>query len=63
VRDGETGYVVDHDSPALVDRLTELLTDRDLAARMGKAGRAWVEREWHWDAQAERMRRLLRHYA
>ncbi|WP_412542141.1 glycosyltransferase family 4 protein [Longispora sp. K20-0274] len=59
VLEGETGYVVDHDSPALVDRLVELLTDRELAARMGKAGRAWVEKEWNWDAQAERMRSLL----
>ncbi|MGY0233580.1 glycosyltransferase family 4 protein [Longispora urticae] len=59
VLEGETGYVVDHDSPALVDRLVDLLTDRDLAARLGKAGRAWVEKEWHWDAQADRMKALL----
>ncbi|GIG60732.1 glycosyl transferase family 1 [Longispora fulva] len=59
VLEGETGYVVDHDSPALVDRLVDLLTDRELAARMGKAGRAWVEKEWNWDAQAARMRTLL----
>jgi phosphatidylinositol alpha-1,6-mannosyltransferase len=36
-----------------------LLTDRDLARRMGTAGRAWVEAEWRWEIQAERMRALL----
>jgi phosphatidylinositol alpha-1,6-mannosyltransferase len=60
VREGETGFVVDgRDPAALVDRLVTLLTDRDLAARMGKAGRAWVEREWRWDTQAGRLRDLL----
>jgi phosphatidylinositol alpha-1,6-mannosyltransferase len=60
VREGETGFVVDgRDRAALVDRLVTLLNDRDLAARMGKAGRAWVEREWRWDTQAARLRDLL----
>ncbi|MFY1699050.1 glycosyltransferase family 4 protein [Solwaraspora sp. WMMA2101] len=60
VRDGETGYVVDGRDPAqLADRLTELLRDRDLARRMGAAGRAWVEREWRWDTQADRLASLL----
>jgi phosphatidylinositol alpha-1,6-mannosyltransferase len=61
VRDGETGYVVGgQDSAGLTDRLVALLTDRDLARRMGAAGRAWVERDWRWDTQAEHMRKLLR---
>lgn len=60
VRDGETGYVVDGRDPAgLADRLTDLLRDRDLARRMGAAGRAWVEREWRWDTQAARLASLL----
>lgn len=58
VLDGETGYVVG-DLTGLVDRLVELLTDRALAQRMGAAGRAWVEREWRWDLQAQRLRDLL----
>jgi phosphatidylinositol alpha-1,6-mannosyltransferase len=36
-----------------------LLADRDLAQRMGAAGRAWVEKEWGWDTQSARMRALL----
>ena len=60
VREGETGYVVGgRDLARLVDRLAGLLTDRDLAARMGAAGRSWVEREWRWETQAQRLRRLL----
>ena len=60
VRDGETGYVVNGRDPSqLADRLGVLLTDRELARRMGAAGRAWVEREWRWDTQAQRMASLL----
>ncbi|MFY1637346.1 glycosyltransferase family 4 protein [Solwaraspora sp. WMMB335] len=60
VRDGETGYVVDGRDPIRVaDRVAGLLTDRELARRMGAAGRDWVDREWRWDAQAQRMTSLL----
>jgi phosphatidyl-myo-inositol dimannoside synthase len=60
VLEGETGFVVGgRDLAALTDRLVTLLTDRDLARRMGSAGRAWVERRWRWESQAERMRELL----
>ncbi|WIM98058.1 glycosyltransferase family 4 protein [Actinoplanes oblitus] len=60
VREGETGYVVGgRDVPAIAARVAELLSDPDLARTMGKAGRAWVEREWRWETQAARLRRLL----
>jgi len=60
VLDGETGCLVDgRDVDALADRLVTLLADRDLARRMGAAGRAWVEAEWRWDTQADRMAALL----
>jgi phosphatidyl-myo-inositol dimannoside synthase len=60
VIEGETGYVVGgRDLAALTDRLVETLTDRDLAARLGAAGRKWIESEWTWDHQAARMRDLL----
>jgi phosphatidylinositol alpha-1,6-mannosyltransferase len=60
VREGETGYVVNgRDLPALVDRLTLLLTDRALAAKLGGAGRSWVEQQWRWHTQAARLRSLL----
>lgn len=60
VRDGETGYVVDGRDRAMVaDRLATVLENRALAARMGEAGRRWVEAEWRWDAQAARLRAVL----
>jgi phosphatidylinositol alpha-1,6-mannosyltransferase len=60
VREGETGYVVDgRDLGAIAERVATLLEDRDLAARMGAAGRTWVEREWRWEAQAGRLQALL----
>lgn len=60
VREGETGFVVSgRDLTALTDRLVTLLTDRELAARMGAAGRAWTKETWRWEAQATRLRALL----
>ncbi|MCG5434867.1 glycosyltransferase family 4 protein [Micromonospora foliorum] len=60
VREEETGYVVrGRDVAQLADRVARLLADRDLARQLGAAGRAWVEREWRWEAQAERMAALL----
>ncbi|MGC4749551.1 glycosyltransferase family 4 protein [Micromonospora sp. DT201] len=60
VREGETGYVVrGRDVAQLADRVARLLADRDLARQLGAAGRTWVEREWRWEAQAERMASLL----
>jgi phosphatidyl-myo-inositol dimannoside synthase len=61
VCEGETGYVVNgRDVAAIADRTATLLADPALARRLGAAGRAWVEREWRWETQAERMSALLR---
>jgi phosphatidylinositol alpha-1,6-mannosyltransferase len=60
VLEGETGYVVrGHDLDALVEHITQLLLDPALAARLGAAGRAWVEADWRWDAQAARLAAML----
>ncbi|MGC5033237.1 glycosyltransferase family 4 protein [Micromonospora sp. DT229] len=60
VRQGETGYVVNgRDLAELADRVGTLLADRDLARTLGAAGRAWVEDEWRWETQAERLSALL----
>ncbi|GAA1413387.1 glycosyltransferase family 4 protein [Catellatospora coxensis] len=60
VREGETGFVVPgRDVETLAARLVELLSDEALRAKMGAAGRAWVEQEWGWDLQARRLRDLL----
>lgn len=63
VLDGETGWVVRGgagDAPAeTADRVTALLADPVLRARMGERGRAWVEERWRWDLLADRLRALL----
>jgi phosphatidylinositol alpha-1,6-mannosyltransferase len=60
VREGETGFVVPgRDVEAIAERIAVLLEDSSMRARMGKAGRAWVESEWRWDTQAARLAALL----
>ncbi|MDR2348103.1 MAG: glycosyltransferase family 4 protein [Bifidobacteriaceae bacterium] len=60
VRQGETGFVVNSlDPQETASRLIELLLDRDRAATMGAAGRAWMAQEWTWDQRAALLGRLL----
>jgi phosphatidylinositol alpha-1,6-mannosyltransferase len=60
VRDGETGFVVDgRSAERIAGKVGDLLLDRELASRMGAAGREWVERSWGWDDLGERLRGLL----
>jgi len=50
VRDGETGLLVDAESPSAVAvALRRLLADPGLRARLGAAGRRLVERHYNWD--------------
>lgn len=60
VRDGETGFLVDgRDVAAVARQVVQLLVDADLRARMGAAGRAWVESDWRWAVLAQRLRGLV----
>jgi phosphatidyl-myo-inositol dimannoside synthase len=36
-----------------------LLADAELRARLGRAGREWVERAWTWDRLAGQLAELL----
>lgn len=55
IREGKTGFVVPRtDGPALVDRLTTLITNRALCQSMGEAGRARAEQEFGLDRFVER---------
>ena len=61
VRDGETGRVVDgRDVEQIAGAVTGLLCDPGLAARMGRAGRAWIARDWDWQSHTRRLADLLR---
>ena len=60
VVDGETGFTVPmNDVPTLTDRLLRLLTDRSLAVRMGRAGRARAESRFTWPGAVQRMMAVI----
>ncbi|MFE3226818.1 glycosyltransferase family 4 protein [Nocardia sp. NPDC059228] len=60
VREGETGRVVNgRSAEELTDAIVDILSDRDAAARMGAAGRAWVQQQWRWDLMGARLQHLL----
>jgi phosphatidyl-myo-inositol dimannoside synthase len=60
VAPGETGFVVDgRDVAAVAERCVELLLDRELSGRWGRAGRERVLRDWDWTQQAATLQRLL----
>ena len=62
--DGETGFLVDgSDVAEIADAVATLLADPSLAASMGKAGRAWAEREHTWSRSAEQLAAWLRQAA
>jgi phosphatidylinositol alpha-1,6-mannosyltransferase len=59
--DGETGFLVDGaDVAEVADAIAMLLEDPGLATSMGKAGRAWVEREHTWGRSAQQLGLWLR---
>lgn len=60
VLDGETGFLVNgNDLSEIRDRLIELLTNQDLAKRIGSAGQNWVAQEWTWEHSFKRLESLL----
>ena len=61
VREGETGLVVERDDPAaLAAALQGLVGDAALRARLGAAGRAFVQREYEWARCVEHMTLVYR---
>ncbi|HSZ06050.1 MAG TPA: glycosyltransferase family 4 protein [Solirubrobacteraceae bacterium] len=59
VRDGETGLLVAPDAGALGSAIATVLGDGELAAKLGRNGRAEVQRDWSWARTAEGYDRLL----
>ena len=60
VIEGVTGFVVDGtNTEQIAKRSIELLLDQDLRRSMGSAGRAWIEKEWHWQIWAGKFSELL----
>ena len=60
VIDGETGLLVDpHSVDEIAAAIIRLLTDQELAHRLGENGRRRVERELSWERVAERLAGFL----
>ncbi len=60
VVDGVTGLLVNpHDPQDIANALVQLLTDGDLAIRMGQEGRVRVVNDFSWHAVGQRVQRIL----
>ena len=56
VQHGRTGLLVDPDNPEdIASAIKRLLTDSNLARRLGDEGRRWAETEMSWEHVAKRM--------
>jgi glycosyltransferase involved in cell wall biosynthesis len=61
VEDERTGLLVLPDDPeALAGAIARLAGDASLRAQLGRAGRAFVERRYRWEANVAQMERLYR---
>lgn len=59
--DGETGLLVDPlNISQIAGALISLLTNSELAQRLGKKGRARVEEELNWEKMAKKVREIIR---
>jgi phosphatidylinositol alpha-1,6-mannosyltransferase len=59
VRDGETGFLVDSNLPGpATEAVRLLLSNRDLARRLGDNGREAAERHYNWDRVAAEFHRI-----
>jgi phosphatidylinositol alpha-1,6-mannosyltransferase len=64
VADGETGILVDAERPEeVVEALRRVLRDDKLAARLGREGRARVERFQNWDRVTRDLRAIAQEFA
>lgn len=60
VLDGETGYLVNGTNTSeIAQRISHLISNPDVAKRMGEAGRNWVSQEWTWDQNFKKLDGLL----
>ena len=60
VIDGETGLLVDPSDPAdIAEAITRLLTEPDLAERLGRGGRRRAVEELSWPEYTKRFGRVL----
>jgi len=57
---GDTGFVVEpHNSEALALKIKELLNNKELREKLGKAGREWVSKNFEWNQGIKKFAELL----
>jgi phosphatidylinositol alpha-1,6-mannosyltransferase len=60
ISDGVTGLLVNpHDPEDIANALGQLLTNNDLAIRLGQQGRSWVIKYFDWAGIADRVQGIL----
>jgi len=60
VLEGATGFAVDGTSPAAIAQAAiALLSQPELAARLGARGREWIVEQWQWERWSTRFNQLL----
>jgi glycosyltransferase involved in cell wall biosynthesis len=63
VRDGETGYLIKPNNiKILIEKLIELLSDKNRVLVMGEKGRRVIEENFTWDKVAEKIERIILEY-
>ena len=61
VLQGETGFSVDGRSAhEVAEAIVRVLTDKELAQRLGARGRQWIIEQWQWQIWSERFNQLLK---
>lgn len=61
MRDGITGYLVEKgNADSIIDKIEKLLSDEKLRARMGLAGRLYVEKNFDWEIIAKKFYDILK---
>ena len=60
VIEGITGFVLNAKKESLlVEKIVELLLNKELSHRLGKQGRSWIEKQWQWPYRHLQLRKLL----
>jgi len=60
VIDGVTGFVLSpNNQMILVEKIIELLLNKELSNRLGKQGRSWIEKQWQWTSRHLQLKNLL----
>jgi len=60
VLENKTGLIVDGTNPSeIADAVCKLLNDKELARKMGSAGRDWVVENWQWKIWSDKFNKLI----